>query len=295
MHRVTISVIISFTTIIVGLSIYVNGDSCTMVYAQLKTTATINLENGRENQTSKGIEIYDLANIDRNYTKLQGIQLGSDPLNIVSVSDGHIDSNFHVKIPYPNNPNRVLVEDASIHLKVESIETKPNGLKIYHGKGGFLGSKIGDIEFNEGTLVQNSCSEAQLILYVDLTDEYASYFVAVTNKAKNLTDEYQHAIVIKELGNSSNSTIAKITENYLPKFVAQFNEFNNTLTPTKYAKAKENLARSFNDEIKSYEHYKTYLLTNNSTENDISTDYLSSSLKYETSAFKEFYSAVRNK
>ncbi len=81
-----------------------------------------------------------------------------------------MDGSLHVKIPDSSNPNRVQIKDASIHFNVNSIETKPDGLKIYYGREEFSGSTIGDIEFSDGTLIQNSNSKAQLILYINPID-----------------------------------------------------------------------------------------------------------------------------
>lgn len=120
---------------------------------------------------------------------------------------------------------------------------------------------------------------------------YAEYFLMVDKNAVNLTRNFQDEIALWNLGDYSNSTMAKITENYLPKFSLQLKEFNNTPPPQTYLKAKQLLVSSLNSEIKSYELFKDYLLTNNSTKNNISTNYLSDSLRYEALAFKEFRNA----
>ena len=64
--------------------------------------------------------------------------------------------------------------------------------------------------------------------------------------------------------------MAKITETFLPKFVTQLNQFNNTEAPIKYNKVKENYVKSFANEIKSYEFFHDFLKTNNSTANKLS-------------------------
>ena len=54
--------------------------------------------------------------------------------------------------------------------------------------------------------------------------------------------------------------------------------------PAKYSQVKENYVKSFANEIKSYEFFKNYMITNNSTSNELSNDYLSEALNYETIA-----------
>lgn len=120
---------------------------------------------------------------------------------------------------------------------------------------------------------------------------YAEYFLKIDKNAVNLTKSFQDEIARWNLGDYSNLTMAKITENYLPKFILQLNEFNNTPPAQKYLKAKQLLVSSLSNEIKSYELFKDYLLTNNATKNDLSTNYLSNSLEDEALAFKEFRSA----
>nr|MBA3978465.1 hypothetical protein [Nitrosopumilus sp.] len=65
-------------------------------------------------------------------------------------------------------------------------------------------------------------------------------------------------------------------------------EFNSTKAPEEYNSVKENFVKSFASEIKSYELFKEYLITKNSTKNDLSTDYLSDALNYETIARNGF-------
>ena len=52
--------------------------------------------------------------------------------------------------------------------------------------------------------------------------------------------------------------MAKITETFLPKFIAQLNQFKNTDAPAKYSKVKENHVKSFASEIKIYQLFNDY-------------------------------------
>ena len=131
-----------------------------------------------------------------------------------------------------------------------------------------------------------------LLLFVDMKsgktsqDQYANYFVSVTEKSVNLTRAFQNEIGLWQLGQISNVTMAEVTDNYLKNFTSQISDFNETESPEIFRSAKENLLNSFANEIKSYEFFRDYLLTGNVTKNDISTDFLSQALEDEALSFK---------
>lgn len=118
--------------------------------------------------------------------------------------------------------------------------------------------------------------------------DYPDYLTETTDKSVELTRQYQDEIGLWNQGNYTNITMAKITDSFLPRFINQLNEFNGTKTPEEYNIVKENFAKSFASEIKSYELFREYLITNNSTKNELSTDYLSDALKFETIARNAF-------
>ncbi|HXS60185.1 MAG TPA: hypothetical protein VN703_05175 [Candidatus Sulfopaludibacter sp.] len=119
-------------------------------------------------------------------------------------------------------------------------------------------------------------------------DTYPNYLKEITGKSINLTSSYQDEVALWNSHFYSNTTMAKITETYIPKFVSQLNQFNTTEAPTKYSKVKENYLKSFANEIKSYELFDKFLRTKNSTANKLSNDYLSAALNYETKARTAF-------
>jgi hypothetical protein len=125
----------------------------------------------------------------------------------------------------------------------------------------------------------------------NLESNYSKYLTATVDKSINLTTTYQEEIALWDHQNFSNTTMAKITETFLPKFVTQLNQFNNTEAPIKYSKVKENYVKSFANEIKSYEFFYDFLKTNNSTANKLSLDCLSAALTYETIARKDYIEA----
>lgn len=126
------------------------------------------------------------------------------------------------------------------------------------------------------------------------SDNYSNYLKETTDKSINLTKTYNNEIALWNSHKYSNTTMAKITETFLPKFVTQLNQFNNTEAPAKYSKVKENYVKSFAYEIKSYQFFDEFLKTNDSIVNNLSNDYLSAALNYETIARKAFAEANNN-
>ena len=118
--------------------------------------------------------------------------------------------------------------------------------------------------------------------------DYSNYLTETTDKSVQLTRQYQDEIGLWNQGNYTNITMAKITDSFLPRFTNQLNEFNSTKAPEEYNTVKENFVKSFASEIKSYELFREYLITNNSTKNELSTDYLSDALTFETIARNSF-------
>jgi hypothetical protein len=123
--------------------------------------------------------------------------------------------------------------------------------------------------------------------------DYSNYLTESTDKSVKLTRQYQDEIGLWIQGNYTNSTMAKITESFLPRFVNQLNEFNGTKAPEEYNTVKENFVKSFASEVKSYELFREYLITNNSTKNELSTDYLSEALTFETIA-RDAFAQINN-
>ena len=123
------------------------------------------------------------------------------------------------------------------------------------------------------------------------TDNYSNYLKTTTDKSVNLTKAYHDEIALWNSHFYTNTTMAKITDTFLPKFKTQLTQFNNTAAPAKYSQVKENYVLSFANEINSYQLFDDYLKTNNSTANKLSNDYLSAALNYETLALEAFKNA----
>lgn len=124
-------------------------------------------------------------------------------------------------------------------------------------------------------------------------DMYPSYLKDVTDKSVNLTRSYQDEVALWNSHFYSSKTMANITEKYLPKFLTQLHLFNNTKAPDKYTFVKDNYIKSFENEIKSYQYFMTFLKTNNSTANKLSNNYLTNALNYETIARSAFINATK--
>jgi hypothetical protein len=143
-------------------------------------------------------------------------------------------------------------------------------------------------------LISLSSAAIILLFYVNVAsvqtteDDYANYFATFTQSSANLTRAFQDEIGHWQLGTVSNKTMAELTDNYLVNFTKQMNEFNQTESPAVFDSAKISLVNSFNNEIKSYQYFKDYLLTGNESLNEISTNFLSKSLEDEAMSFKAF-------
>jgi len=146
------------------------------------------------------------------------------------------------------------------------------------------------------TIFLISLSSVALILlfYVNVAsvqttqNDYANYFATFTQSSANLTRAFQDEIGLWQLGSVSNETMAELTNTYLVNFTKQMNDFNQTESPSAFESAKISLVKSYNNEIKSYQYFRDYLLTGNESLNDVSTNFLSESLKDEAMSFKSF-------
>jgi hypothetical protein len=80
-----------------------------------------------------------------------------------------------------------------------------------------------------------------------------------------------------------------ITDNYLPEFQKLVSRAQ-SLQPTtaKYLQAKDLYVKSLQSEIGSYIHFRSFLVTGQSTQDDTSTQLLSNALKYEIKSFAAF-------
>jgi hypothetical protein len=109
------------------------------------------------------------------------------------------------------------------------------------------------------------------------------------NDSHLLTQSYQKEIGKWQSKQYDNKTMISLTDNYLPKLQKLVNRAE-ALQPIteKYLQAKDLYIKSLQYEIESYKHFRTFLITGNNTEDDISTQLLSNVLKYEIKSFAAF-------
>jgi hypothetical protein len=75
---------------------------------------------------------------------------------------------FTLHVPDTTNPTKVLVKPTFIYFPIDSIETKPDGNKIYHGKSDFMTTKINDNVpvGKEAILTETSSSQTQMTVFL---------------------------------------------------------------------------------------------------------------------------------
>ena len=77
-----------------------------------------------------------------------------------------------------------------------------------------------------------------------------------------------------------------ITNNYLPKYENLVNQSKTLQPPKQYQNATDLYTKSLESELQSYMHFRNYLSTNNSTENELSKRLLSDAFNHEIDSFK---------
>jgi hypothetical protein len=127
------------------------------------------------------------------------------------------------------------------------------------------------------SLAQTSTSASQ-----QPTTSFVNSFEKLVTDAHNLTQSYQNEIGKWKAHQHDNKTMISIVNNYLPKY-------ENLVSQSKtlhYQNATDLYTKSLGSELQSYIHFRNYLLTNNSTENKLSSKFLSDAFKYEIDSFK---------
>ena len=111
---------------------------------------------------------------------------------------------------------------------------------------------------------------------------FVSSFEKLVSYAHNLTQGYQNEFGKWKAHQHDNKTMISIINNYLPKYENLVSE-SKTLH---YLNATNLYTKSLGSELQSYIHFRNYLLTNNSTENKLSSKFLSDAFNYEIESFK---------
>jgi hypothetical protein len=123
----------------------------------------------------------------------------------------------------------------------------------------------------------------------NITQSFHIDYEMLINDSHSLTQNYQKEIGKWQSKQYDNKTMISITDNYLPEFQKLVSRAQ-SLQPTtaKYLQAKDLYVKSLQSEIGSYIHFRSFLVTGQSTEDDISTQLLSNALKYEIKSFAAF-------
>lgn len=120
---------------------------------------------------------------------------------------------------------------------------------------------------------------------------FASSFQGIVDEVRLLEQDYQAQVKKWQGGELGNETMASVTDTYLPRYQELFNKTNDLQAPAGYENVTNLYAKSVGSEIESYTHFRNYLLTGNTTENEASGQKLSDALRYELESFKAFKSA----
>jgi len=117
------------------------------------------------------------------------------------------------------------------------------------------------------------------------TTSFVNSFAKLVKDAHDLTQSYQNEFGKWKAHQHDNKTMISIINNYLPKYENLVNE-SKMLQLNQYQNASDLYTKSLGSELQSYVHFRNYLLTNNSTENKLSSKFLSDAFKYEIDSFK---------
>ena len=125
----------------------------------------------------------------------------------------------------------------------------------------------------------------------DSTASFVNSFEKAVNESHNLNQSYQHEAGKWKTHQYDNKTMISITNNYLLKYENLVNESKALQPPKQYQNATELYTKSLESELQSYTHFRNYLSTNNTAENELSTRLLSDAFRYEVDSFKELKSS----
>lgn len=127
---------------------------------------------------------------------------------------------------------------------------------------------------------------SQLSLAQNSTASFVNSFEKLVNEAHNLTQSYQHEVGKWKTNQYDNKSMISITNNYLPKYEKLVIESKALQAPKQYQNAINLYTKSLESELQSYIHFRNYLSTNNSAENELYTRLLSDAFRYEVDSFK---------
>jgi hypothetical protein len=111
--------------------------------------------------------------------------------------------------------------------------------------------------------------------------KFRSDLRSIIVQSTNLTESYNDEIGKWLSKQHGNSTMISITDLFLPKFEALVKSAETVSYPTDSKYVYDALINSLKSETESYKHFRNYLISGNSTEDETSTDLLSDAYRYE--------------
>jgi hypothetical protein len=185
-----------------------------------------------------------------------------------------------------NNKNPMIGRRASAMLTgLVTIGLSVFSLAIFAYQPLAMAEKLNFSIFTNTKLASNSNNMSQ-------TTSHGSYEMLINN-SHLLTQSYQKEIGKWQTKQYDNKTMISVTDNYLPKF-QQLVYKAEALQATngKYIQALDLYIKSLQSEIESYKHFRNFLVSGNSSENEVSTQLLSDAFRYEMNSFAAFNNAT---
>jgi hypothetical protein len=130
--------------------------------------------------------------------------------------------------------------------------------------------------------------------------DFEDAFIELVNDTRNVSMAFQDEIAKLESGVYDNQTFVTLTDLYLQMYQQllarsdALKQWPSTL-PMNYSRAIELYSESIRTEMMSQEHFRNYLSTGNLSENEISLQFLSESLRFESEAFNAFRSVSNDR
>ena len=134
--------------------------------------------------------------------------------------------------------------------------------------------------YGESTILSVPLNTEQSTNFTTLKD-FTNSLRGLVSMSTELTGKYQQQLgkwVTKE---NDNSTMISITDEYLPQFERLVNEAGDLHVPFGQEKIKDSFIKSISLEASSYEHFRNYIITGNTTENELSNNEFSLAFQYE--------------
>lgn len=130
----------------------------------------------------------------------------------------------------------------------------------------------------------------------NMAQAFHESYEMLINNSHLLTQNYQKEIGKWQTKQYDNKTMISVTNNYLPKF-QQLVDKAEALQPTngKYIQALDLYIKSLQSEIESYKHFRNFLVSRNSSDNEVSTQLLSDAFRYEMNSFSAFNNATNSR